>query len=222
MEGSFPSAYAHRIAPEGIETDEAVRKTSVKTRQVVIGSGSILLNETQKGQVLPMGYDRYSGMQFSNRDFVTNAVLWLTDSEGLSVKASSKRDIIKAAAEESGEKMPDVERVEEELTRAGVFMRIIAPSAYRDLSDNVPADTLGKLFSKVAVVAEKKGLVNGYRVLVNTGEDASQSVKHLHVHILGGGFMPRPNDQDWGEFATNAAEIAAQKAEIAAWKASQQ
>ena len=41
-------------------------------------------------------------------------------------------------------------------------------------------------------------------------------MKHLHVHILGGGFMPRPNDQDWGESATNAAEIAAQKAEIAA------
>ena len=30
-----------------------------------------------------MGYDRYSGMQFSNRDFAANAVLWLTDSEGL-------------------------------------------------------------------------------------------------------------------------------------------
>jgi ABC-2 type transport system permease protein len=83
LEGSFASAYAHRMAPEEVETDEAIRKTSVKTRQVVIGSGSILLNETQKGQVLPMGYDRYSGMQFSNRDFVTNAVLWLTDSEGL-------------------------------------------------------------------------------------------------------------------------------------------
>lgn len=47
------------------------------------------------------------------------------------------RDIIKAAAEESGEKMPDVERVEEELTRAGVIMRILAPSAYRDLHDNI-------------------------------------------------------------------------------------
>ena len=30
-----------------------------------------------------MGYDRYSGMQFSNRDFIVNAILWLTDSEGL-------------------------------------------------------------------------------------------------------------------------------------------
>jgi hypothetical protein len=30
-----------------------------------------------------MGYDRYSGMQFANRDFAVNAVLWMTDSEGL-------------------------------------------------------------------------------------------------------------------------------------------
>ena len=83
MEGEFASAFAHRLAPDGIETDEPVRKKSVRTRQVVIGSGSILQNETQKGQTLPMGYDRYSGMQFSNRDFAANAVLWLTDSEGL-------------------------------------------------------------------------------------------------------------------------------------------
>ena len=83
LEGAFPSAYAHRMVPEGVETDEPIRKIGAKTRQIVIGSGSVLLNETQKGQVLPMGYDRYSGMQFSNRDFITNAVLWLTDSEGL-------------------------------------------------------------------------------------------------------------------------------------------
>ena len=43
-----------------------------------------------------------------------------------------------------------------------------------------------------------------YRDLVNTGDDASQSVKHFHIHILGGGLMPRPNDQDWGAYATNA------------------
>ena len=71
------------MEPEGIETDEPIIKIGKPTRQIVIGSGSVLLNETQKGQVLPMGYDRYSGMQFSNRDFAANAVLWLTDSEGL-------------------------------------------------------------------------------------------------------------------------------------------
>ena len=83
MEGCFHSAFAHRMTPDGITGDEPIRKQSVKTRQIVIGSGSVVVNELQKGQTLPMGYDRYSGMQFSNRDFILNAVLWLTDSEGL-------------------------------------------------------------------------------------------------------------------------------------------
>ena len=83
MEGSFTSAFAHRMVPEGIETDEPIIKSSAKTRQVVIGSGSVMINETMKRQALPMGYDRYSGMQFSNRDFATNTVLWLTDEDGL-------------------------------------------------------------------------------------------------------------------------------------------
>ena len=83
MEGSFPSAFAHLMVPEVIETDEPIKKSSAKTRQVVIGSGSVMINETMKNQALPMGYDRYSGMQFSNRDFATNAVLWLTDGDGL-------------------------------------------------------------------------------------------------------------------------------------------
>ena len=83
LEGSFTSAYAHRMVPEGVLTDEPIRKNGVPTRQVVIASGSIVINELQKNQALPMGYDRYSGMQFSNRDMVVNAVLWLTDAEGL-------------------------------------------------------------------------------------------------------------------------------------------
>ena len=82
LEGAFASAFAHRMIPEGVMHTDII-KAGKKTRQVVIGSGSILLNEMQKGQVLPMGYDRYSGMQFSNRDFAANTVLWLTDSEGL-------------------------------------------------------------------------------------------------------------------------------------------
>ncbi|MBR2165035.1 MAG: gliding motility-associated ABC transporter substrate-binding protein GldG [Paludibacteraceae bacterium] len=83
LEGCFQSAYAHRMVPEGVETDEPIRKTGIKTRQVVIGSGSVIINEVQKGQALPMGYDRYSGMQFSNRDMIVNSVLWMTDAEGL-------------------------------------------------------------------------------------------------------------------------------------------
>jgi len=35
-------------------------------------------------------------------------------------------------------------------------------------------------------IAEREGLVNGYRLVINQGEDAGQSVDHLHAHLLGG------------------------------------
>lgn len=85
-----------------------------------------------------------------------------------------------------------------------VHTLIIPKDHYSDIADNVPQETLGHVFAAVQKVAEIKGLTErGFRLLVNTGDDASQSVKHLHVHVLGGGWMPRPNDQDWGPNATN-------------------
>ena len=89
-----------------------------------------------------------------------------------------------------------------------VHTLIIPKDHYANIGDNVPEETLGHVFGAVRKVAEIKGLTErGYRLLVNTGEDASQSVKHLHVHLLGGGHMPRPNDQDWGTAASNAGQI---------------
>jgi histidine triad (HIT) family protein len=38
----------------------------------------------------------------------------------------------------------------------------------------------------VAQVARDEGLENGYRVVSNCGDDAGQTVHHLHFHILGG------------------------------------
>ncbi|HZH99097.1 MAG TPA: histidine triad nucleotide-binding protein, partial [Fimbriimonadaceae bacterium] len=35
-------------------------------------------------------------------------------------------------------------------------------------------------------IAEQEGLTTGYRLVINQGEDAGQSVEHLHAHILGG------------------------------------
>jgi ABC-2 type transport system permease protein len=57
-------------------------KRSPKTRQIVVASGSTIRNEWQKNQALPLGYDRYTKTQFGNRDFMLNAVLYLTDDEG--------------------------------------------------------------------------------------------------------------------------------------------
>ena len=45
---------------------------------------------------------------------------------------------------------------------------------------------LGHLMWAAAEIAEKKGLTNGFRIVVNTGEDGGQTVEHLHLHLLGG------------------------------------
>lgn len=52
-----------------------------------------------------------------------------------------------------------------------------------------PADQalVGAVFLAAKQVAEDAGLAaSGYRVVANHGDDAGQSVHHLHVHVLGG------------------------------------
>jgi histidine triad (HIT) family protein len=44
---------------------------------------------------------------------------------------------------------------------------------------------LGKLLLTTKRVAEKLDLASGYRVVINNGPDAGESVPHLHVHVLG-------------------------------------
>ena len=40
------------------------------------------------------------------------------------------------------------------------------------------------------IVAEAKGIAeSGFRVIVNTNDDACQTVHHVHVHVLGGAPM---------------------------------
>jgi histidine triad (HIT) family protein len=51
---------------------------------------------------------------------------------------------------------------------------------------------LGHLLLKAAEVAKKLGLPNGYRLVINNGPDAGESVPHLHLHILGGRRMSWP------------------------------
>ena len=35
-------------------------------------------------------------------------------------------------------------------------------------------------------IAEQEGLTDGYRLVINQGEDAGQTVPHLHAHLIGG------------------------------------
>ena len=45
---------------------------------------------------------------------------------------------------------------------------------------------IAEIFENIPKIAKEAGIHNGYRVISNCGEDACQSVHHLHFHILGG------------------------------------
>lgn len=49
------------------------------------------------------------------------------------------------------------------------------------------ADLMGKIHMVINKIAKERGILdNGYRVVINCGEDGGQEVKHLHFHLLGG------------------------------------
>jgi histidine triad (HIT) family protein len=48
---------------------------------------------------------------------------------------------------------------------------------------------LGRMLGLAPKLMRELGVDNGFRTLINTGEDGRQEVQHLHIHVMGG---PRP------------------------------
>ena len=66
---------------------------------------------------------------------------------------------------------------------------LVIPKAHIDSVAGITAENssvVAHIFEVIPAIAEKEGLVNGYRVVSNCGADAGQTVPHLHFHILGG------------------------------------
>ena len=85
MEGNFDSDFANRITPKGMTGVLPARNKSLYSRQIVVADGDIIRNERAgagDSTVIPLGYDRYMNQQFGNKDFIQNAVLYLTDNDG--------------------------------------------------------------------------------------------------------------------------------------------
>ena len=57
-------------------------------------------------------------------------------------------------------------------------------------ADEDRAKTLAYMLLKIPEIAKSNGCNNGYRLIVNQGDDANQTVPHLHIHILGGEKLP--------------------------------
>jgi histidine triad (HIT) family protein len=72
--------------------------------------------------------------------------------------------------------------------QAPVHILVIPKEPIAKLADAESKDhaLMGHLLLTAKRVAEQAGLDNGYRVVINTGDDGGQTVYHLHLHILGG------------------------------------
>jgi histidine triad (HIT) family protein len=71
--------------------------------------------------------------------------------------------------------------------QAPVHALVVPRRHVKNLSDQPDPEVLAALFTAVPEVARLLGVdESGYRVIVNNGADARQSVDHLHVHVLGG------------------------------------
>jgi histidine triad (HIT) family protein len=72
--------------------------------------------------------------------------------------------------------------------QAPVHVLIVPKRVIPRLGAATEADrsTLGKLLQVAGELAKKLGIdQSGYRVVINSGPDAGESVPHLHVHLLG-------------------------------------
>lgn len=70
---------------------------------------------------------------------------------------------------------------------------LVIPKVHIASADEISAENsayVAKIFEAIPAIAKEAGLVNGYRVITNCGEDACQTVKHLHFHVLGGKKLP--------------------------------
>jgi histidine triad (HIT) family protein len=52
---------------------------------------------------------------------------------------------------------------------------------------------VGRLVRIAAEIARAEGIEDrGYRLIINQGHDAGQTVDHIHVHLIGGRILPTP------------------------------
>lgn len=86
LEGKFQSVYQKRLIAALMNNPEIGYKSASDKpgKMIVVADGDVARNAVNKnGQIAPLGYDRYSGELFGNKDFLLNCVNYLCDDAGL-------------------------------------------------------------------------------------------------------------------------------------------
>jgi ABC-2 type transport system permease protein len=87
VEGIFESAFQNRNIQDFSKGNTSFKKSSEPNKMLIVSDGDMIRNDirhTPKGtMILPLGLDKYTQQYFGNKDFIVNAVNYLTDQEGL-------------------------------------------------------------------------------------------------------------------------------------------
>lgn len=76
LEGTFTSVYKNRVLPFPLRSFEAEGKDA---KMLVIADGDIFKSQLEKGKPLPLGFDKWTGNRYGNKDFLLNSVNYLLD-----------------------------------------------------------------------------------------------------------------------------------------------
>lgn len=84
LEGKFESLFKNRILPNDPKAS-TFKSNGQATKIIVCADGDIAVNDFDRknNTPLPLGFDRYSGNTFANKDFVLNALDYLLDDNGV-------------------------------------------------------------------------------------------------------------------------------------------
>lgn len=80
VEGAFTSVYKNRVKPFDLEN---ARDAAEWSQLLVISDGDIVKNQLQRGEPMELGFDRFTGTTYGNKEFLLNAVNYLLDDTGL-------------------------------------------------------------------------------------------------------------------------------------------
>ncbi|HWL40733.1 MAG TPA: histidine triad nucleotide-binding protein [Gemmatimonadaceae bacterium] len=82
---------------------------------------------------------------------------------------------------------PDMAAFRDTNPQAPTHILVIPKRHIASLDDAMDSGLLGQLLSFAAAIARQEKISKtGYRIAINTGKQAGQSVDHLHIHVLGG------------------------------------
>lgn len=88
LEGEFTSVFKGRLTESYMQTMDTVKdlkfkEQSVPNKMIVISDGDLMKNDVEKGKPLPLGFDRNTGTNFGNRNFIVNCMEYLVDDNNL-------------------------------------------------------------------------------------------------------------------------------------------